>query len=143
MSLDQLSTANAEVAVQGARWLPDLESLRVDPMFEGFSSFLAALGATAWLKQLKFYFTLSRKELPVGTLDALRCMAVQRAGMGRRLEVEATGWLTGDQVQQLNQALAQQTDRQRGLQGATRTGGGGKQGKQRHRREPQEDRKRG
>ena len=38
---------------------------------------------------------------------------------------------------------AVQTDRQRGLQGATRTGGGGKQGKQRHRREPQEDRKRG
>ena len=30
--------------------------------------------------------------------------------------------------------------RQRGLQGATRTGGGGKQGKQRHRREPQVDR---
>ena len=36
-----------------------------------------------------------------------------------------------------------QTDRQRGLQGVPRTGGGGKQGKQRHRREPQEDRKRG
>ena len=36
-------------------------------------------------------------------------------------------------------ARRNQTDRQRGLQGATRTGGGGKQGKQRHRREPQED----
>jgi hypothetical protein len=35
------------------------------------------------------------------------------------------------------------TDRQRGLQGATKTGGGGKQGNERHRREPQEDRKRG
>ena len=35
------------------------------------------------------------------------------------------------------------SDRQRGLQGATKTGGGGKQGNERHRREPQEDRKRG
>ena len=44
---------------------------------------------------------------------------------------------------QLTSTLTSITDRQRGLQGATRTGGGGKQGKQRHRREPQEDRKRG
>lgn len=108
--VDKGCELGAEAARQGAKWLPEVRTLLIDPRTPGLDNFLESLGETAWLDNIGICQELRSVDgAPVSSIvAALHRMLVKRTAVGRRLMVFAGGLLTKDQQAALRQAAQQE-----------------------------------
>lgn len=116
--LNRTCTLSADVAVQGARWMPGTRHISAQVEAPGFRKFVEALGESAWLDCLSLFgpwadclscsnpFPWSSERAQDKTFKALRRAVAKRAASGRGLTVDTGECFTDEQCEALSQAAA-------------------------------------